>query len=365
MNFMKRFVSGLGAQAAPFGFGLDNPDTQYRAGLSFIGDVGANMLANNQGGVSPWQNLGESMQQAKAGSLVRNRQAMAAQQMMQEAEDNRRKREEEAAAKKQREDWISTLPPEQQGLARLFPEKFGAELIAEQFPDPVDSSNRYKVVGNQLYDTENRQWVEGVGGMGQGDLPKGYRWKEDGSGAEPIPGVTVPGAPKPYTPGSSDRNAIRNAQSENAMLRQTLTSLDEADTLVKNANTGFLSTGRATVAENLPDQIVPDMIFGTPKQGADTLRLKQIMDAEALASMGKLLKGPTSDRDVRIMLETVNDPNASPERKQASIDQVRRIIEAQIAANDDLINWSLNGPDAQQSAPITTEDGYTIEQVGE
>lgn len=140
MNFMKRFVSGLGAQAAPFGFGLDNPDTQYRAGLSFIGDVGANMLANNQGGRDPWTNLGMSMQEAKAGSLVRNRQAMAAQQMMQEAEDNRRKREEEAAAKKQREDWISTLPPEQQGLARLFPEKFGAELIAEQFPDPVNTS---------------------------------------------------------------------------------------------------------------------------------------------------------------------------------------------------------------------------------
>jgi hypothetical protein len=145
MNFMKRFVSGLGAQAAPFGFGVNDPDSQYRAGLSYIGDIGANMLANNQGGVDPLQNLGMSAQQAKEGALVRNRQAMAAQQMMQEAEENRLKREQEAEAKRQQDEWISGLPPEQQGLAKMFPDEFGKSLVDKQFstPDLTDDMKEY------------------------------------------------------------------------------------------------------------------------------------------------------------------------------------------------------------------------------
>lgn len=198
---------------------------------------------------------------------------------------------------------------------------------------------------------------------GASNLPKGYRMKADGSGAEPIPGVVLPGAPKPYTPNAGDRTAVRNMKEENALLAQTLANLDEAAGLVNNANSGYLSTGRAAVAENMPDWMVPDSVFGSPKQGADTLRLKQIMDAEALASMGKLLKGPTSDRDVKIMLETVNDPNASAKRKQAAIDQVKRTIQAQIAANEDNINFSLNGPQNGGGGAITTPDGYIIEPV--
>lgn len=143
MNFMKRFVSGLGAQAAPFGFGVNDPDSQYRAGLSYIGDIGANMLANNQGGVDPFSNFGMSAQQAKEGALVRNRQAMAAQQMMQEAEENRLKREQEAQKKQEMETWINSLPPEQQGLARLFPEKIGGALVSEQFPDQGSGVKSY------------------------------------------------------------------------------------------------------------------------------------------------------------------------------------------------------------------------------
>jgi hypothetical protein len=145
------------------------------------------------------------------------------------------------------------------------------------------------------------------------------------------------------------------------MLKQTLVNLDEAHTLAADANRGYLAAGRAAVSEKLPDSVVPDSVFGSPKQGAATLRLKQIMDAEALASMGKLLKGATSDRDLKFMLETVNDPNASPKRKQDSIDQVRRLVEAQIAANEDTINFSLKGPES--GGVYEDPEGYVVEPL--
>lgn len=390
MNILKRFVSGLGQQTAPFGFAPDDPEASYKAGLGYIGDIGANLLANNQGGVNPWANLGASMQQAKQSSVTRNKEAYTAQRLMEEAAAKKAERERAEAEREQRNQWLRSISDPQmratlEANPQLIEEYVMATNPAFQKPEEpklysvggalvdangnvvyqggsdVSQTDRYKVVGNRLFDVVEQTFVDGGSG-GQGDLPKGYRWKEDGTGAEPIPGVTVPGTPKPYTPSNSALNAVRTAKQENALLEQTLVNLDEASGLVNDANSGYLSAGRAAVAENLPDSIVPDRVFGSPKQGAATLRLKQIMDAEALASMGSLLKGPTSDRDVKIMLETVNDPNASPKRKQASIDRVRRTIQAQIAANEDTIEFSLKGPEAAGGL-LEDAEGYVVEPL--
>jgi hypothetical protein len=393
MNMLKKFVSGLGAQNAPFGFAPEDPNASYKAGLSYIGDIGANLMANNQGGVDPFANLGTSIQQAKQSGTQRNKEAYTAQRLMEEAAAKKAEREQAAQRQAMIDEQIAQLPPELQGLAKIAPEKvFGAQIdqmfgspeqpklysvggalvdangnVVYQGGSDVSQTDRYKVVGNRLFDVLEQTFVDN-GDMGMGDLPKGYRPRADGSdGIEPIPGYTPPNAPKPYTPGNSDRNAIRAAREENAILEQTLVTLEEATSLTGKANSGYLSAGRAVVAENLPDSIVPDRIFGSPAQGEATLRLKQIMDAEALASMGKLLKGPTSDRDVKIMLETVNDPNASPKRKQDSIDQVRRLVKAQIAANEDAIEFSLKGPDAARAGSSNggIPDGITPQEWNE
>jgi hypothetical protein len=388
MNLIKKFVTGLGNQTAPFGFAPEDPEAGYKAGLGYIGDIGANLLANNQGGVDPFANLGASMLQAKDSSTRRNKEQYTAQRLMEEAQLKRQEREQAETERKRREDYINTLPADVRMKTMSIP-GYLDEWIAANDPDlqkpekpklytvngalvdengnvvyeggsgPLSEADRYKVVGNRLYDVLEGRFVED-GNTGQGDLPKGYRWKEDGTGAEPIPGVTVPGSPKPFVPQSSDRNAARAASEENALLEQTLVNLDEASSLVKDTNSGYLAAGRAAVAENLPDGVVPDRVFGSPKGGAATLRFKQIMDAEALASMGKLLKGPTSDRDVRIMLETVNDSNASVKRKQDSIDQVKRLIKAQVAANKDTIKFSLKGPD---SGVFEDTEGYVVEPL--
>jgi hypothetical protein len=152
MNLIKKFVTGLGNQTAPFGFAPEDPEAGYKAGLGYIGDIGANLMANNQGGVDPFANLGASLQQAKSQGTDRNRQDFAARQMMEKAAENKRQREAEAARQQQMEQAISQLPPDQQALARLMPDKFFGNQVDSMFgsadgPTSVQEYNTAKAQG--------------------------------------------------------------------------------------------------------------------------------------------------------------------------------------------------------------------------
>lgn len=121
MNILKRFVSGLGQQTAQFGFSPEDPNASYQAGLSYIGDIGANLMANNQGGVDPWANLGASMQQAKQSGTQRNKEQYTAQRLMEEAAYKKQEREQAKLQEAQREELLKTLPPDVQMKARSVP----------------------------------------------------------------------------------------------------------------------------------------------------------------------------------------------------------------------------------------------------
>lgn len=140
---------------------------------------------------------------------------------------------------------------------------------------------------------------------------------------------------KPYAPDSGSRKAIRENDQAGVVLGQSLVNLNRAYDLAGTgqSNMGYLAKERAGVAEYLPDWMAPDWAFGSPEQGKNTGELAQIMELEAIKGVGEFLKGPTSDRDVALMLSTLADPKASPERKQAAIDRVKRQVEAQIAFN--------------------------------
>jgi len=136
MNLIKKFVAGLGNQTAPFGFAPEDPNASYKAGLSYIGDIGANLMANNQGGVDPFANLGASIQQAKQSGTQRNKEAYTAQRLMEEAALKRQEREAEAQQRAMMEEQIAQLDPSLQGIARMMPEKFFGAQIEKQFGSP-------------------------------------------------------------------------------------------------------------------------------------------------------------------------------------------------------------------------------------
>lgn len=132
-NIQTGFGDALIGVNNPFGLappeGFDRNAAMRQGALS----LGLNVLANAD--QNPAVALGRGYRQAQALASDNQQNALAAQAMMSAAEEKKRKREEEEQAKKELDAFISTLPREQQGLARLFPEKFGAQMVEQQFPD--------------------------------------------------------------------------------------------------------------------------------------------------------------------------------------------------------------------------------------
>jgi hypothetical protein len=137
------FIARLGQSNAPFGFapppgGSVSPSQQTpmqdpanQAGWQMVGNIGAGMLA--RGDMKPGQAFGQSYLDAQGKARDQSKDAMIAQQMMAQAEETRQKQEEERQKRLQMEQAIAQLPPEQQAIARMMPEKFFGEQIEQKF----------------------------------------------------------------------------------------------------------------------------------------------------------------------------------------------------------------------------------------
>lgn len=236
MAWYQDVIRGLGTANAPFGFGPDVSPSQgavdpaYNAGMQMIGNVGMGMLASGE--ANPLRALGRSYLVAQQNAQEQNKNQFLAAEMLSAAEEKKRKREEEAQAKQEREAFLKTLPPDVQMKARSIPGYLDSYIEATDpaLQSPVNPGDRYKAVGGNIYDVETGQWIASPNG-GQGDLPKGYRWKADGSGAEPIPGVSLPGTQMRLTEQQSkDLVYLQRGESASANLDQNekaLTSLQD------------------------------------------------------------------------------------------------------------------------------------------
>ena len=127
---------------------------------------------------------------------------------------------------------------------------------------------------------------------------------------------------------SGDRTAVRGLEDEMRGLDNTLTTLQEAAQLAPKAYSGFFATTRGRLGENLPDWAVPDAI-ADPKTAEATMRLNQILSAEAVKAMSQTLKGASTDKEMQKFLEIVADPAAPPQRKLQAIEGIARYARRQ------------------------------------
>jgi hypothetical protein len=246
MNILKKFVTGLGNQTAPFGFAPEDPEAGYKAGLGYIGDIGANLLANNQGGVDPFANLGTSMLQAKDSSTRRNKEQYTAQRLMEEAQLKRQEREAEAARKQQMEDAISQLPPDQQALARLMPDKFFGNQVDSMFgsPDMTDDMKEYNWAvqngyGGSPIDFLNMKKAGAttnitVEGNKYGTIPPGFQLVQDEGGVRMEP---IAGSPA----------AIEAAQADAAKTQKKATQDQTGDMMIEDIDRTLSTVENSTV----------------------------------------------------------------------------------------------------------------------
>ena len=152
---------------------------------------------------------------------------------------------------------------------------------------------------------------------------------------------------------STDRKAIFESEDENANLKTTRAALERAKELAPKAFTGYLSSARATVGNNLPDGMVPDFIAS--KGGSEaTTELNQILSEESITNMSKTLKGASTDREMGEFKRIQADPNVPVKLKQAAIDRMLQKVELQEKINTDrmtqLRNKTYFNPSGGQSS---------------
>lgn len=137
---------------------------------------------------------------------------------------------------------------------------------------------------------------------------------------------------------SVDKNIINDAMTQNNMLKNTLTNLEEAETLGPKTWSGpFANTAaRAT-----------SWWYGNEGQDDTTadehLRYQQIMEGEAIAQMSQTLKGATTDREMQKFIDIVADPSVPwNSTKKHALAQVKRFAQSVMAMNEEKISGIRN-----------------------
>jgi hypothetical protein len=385
MNMLKKFVSGLGQQTAPFGFAPEDPNASYKAGLSYIGDIGANLMANNRGGVDPFANLGTSIQQAKQSGTQRNKEAYTAQRLMEEAALKRQEREKAAASEAQREEFLKSLPPDVQMKARSVPGFLEAYVEATDPNLQKPEQPKLYTVDGALVDANGNVVYQGEGGSGRNGILNQIQERQMGAeamGLNPddpayqsyiLTGKMPREDQAPLT--ATDKKAILDA--DDAVLANTavidqLNSVITPDASGKSLNDrageGAFAGLQSFAARNDP----VDWISGgnvkmfDDTTGQATTELQNIVLGQALSSLKSIFGAAPTEGERKILIDLQASIDKTPAERKPIIERAIRMAKARLKFNEERAA-SLRGGFYYKSGggPATSSDGITIELVEE
>lgn len=142
---------------------------------------------------------------------------------------------------------------------------------------------------------------------------------------------------------AGDREAIREADDLVTAGRATLTVLDGilepqepgGKSLNDRAMSGMTASARAAISANLPDLLVPDAVFGSPKEGEATLLLDNSVMEQALNSMKSIFGGNPTEGERAILLELQGSANKPAAVRKEILERGRKAVKTRIAKNED------------------------------
>lgn len=378
MNILKRFVSGLGQQTAPFGFAPNDPEASYKAGLGYIGDVGANLMANNQGGVDPFANLGASLQQAKAQGVDRNKEQYSARLMMEQAEENRRKRDEEAAAKEQRNQWLMSISdPNMRATLQANPQLIDNYVMAT---DPAfqtaDASGGAGNWGMSVVPLRNRQTGELVAGQfnqGQGGIfingqpadPGQWEYDPGALAEDKAAGTLAGGAPGKVVDQYTSPNGIRSQMSA---LSDTVMTMREAKKFLSQG----IQTGSMSDALQALRSLGAQLGFNVDENVLSNTQSYQNFIGNVVIPRMAALGGNDSNEELRKLFSlSGGDISQSLTALNNTLDFMERLFERKFRSFKSVEDVALQFLPGLEPVPFAYDsggnnsvviDGYTIEE---
>lgn len=372
MNILKRFVSGLGQQTAPFGFAPEDPNASYQAGLSYIGDIGANLMANNQGGVDPFANLGASMQQAKQSGVQRNKEQYTAQRLMEEAAYKKQEREQAQAEIQKKNEWLKGISdPKYRAMLEANPGLIDDYIAATDpaFQRP-ETPNLTADMQNFMFAQENPEFAgflnngksasDGI--MGQVSERQAAAEAMGLSPEDPayrsyiLTGKMPREDQAPLTAG--DKAAIRDADSAVLMNKTVIKQLrsviggEEGKTLNDRAGSGMFANVEAVAARNDPTGLLD------AARGQATTDLQNIILNQALGSMKTIFGGNPTEGERAILVELQASVDKTPAERKGIIERAITLAEERLKFNEDVAN-GLRGETYYKPGGGPTDDGWT------
>lgn len=101
---------------------------------------------------------------------------------------------------------------------------------------------------------------------------------------------------------ATDKKAILEADEQVQVNQQAIDALTKAKELSPHANQGWFAAARATLSNNLPDMLVPDVI-SSPESGQATSNLDNAVVGSALTQLKSIFGGNPTEGERKILLE--------------------------------------------------------------
>ena len=322
MNMFKRFVSGLGQQSAPFGFAPDDPNASYQAGLAYMGDLGASIMANNRGGVDPFVNLGASLQDARSMSSDRNKQQWTAARLKEEAELKRQERERADADRKRREDYINTLPADVRMKALSIPGYLDSWISANDPALQKPEEPKLYEVGDALVDANGNIVYQGQGateGTGQKRFNVGGVLVDEYGNEiyKPDP------SQKQQDMNPTELKAVFATEDELPALQGTREALDRALSLNDKTYSGIGAGARAYLGA----KVLGDSPISDEQKSKNTLEWQSIMSLESISMMADSLKGATTNFELNEFKRILADPETPPDIRKRTLERMKTLAD--------------------------------------
>ena len=372
-NMFQNVFGTLAPETDQYATGYDPRMAQKAAIGGVLKGLGMGLATND------W---GRAVELAGSGAEDYQRQQARKAQMqdlMFRAEENRRKREEEQQASQQREQFLSTLPADVQMKARSIPgflEKY-IEATDPTFQNQQEVK-RYNV-GGALVDEDGNviYQSDGAGDGISADIMQRKQAAESLGLTQDHPAyqsyILTGRMPRedqaPLT--ATDKKAILEADDAvmtNQAIIDQLNSIITPDQSGKSLNDragyGVTAGAQSWAARNDP---TGGYLFDQ-EQGQATTDLSNIVLGQALTSLKSIFGAAPTEGERKILVDLQASVDKTPKERESIIKRAISLAQMRLAFNrkraESLRGETYYKPGGSPQS-ITTEDGITIEQVGE
>jgi hypothetical protein len=207
--------------------------------------------------------------------------------------------QQEEAKRKQWDDYVSTLPPEQQGMAKMFPDKYAQQNLEKQFNTGGGAANGMAAQVEERRAIAQQMGITPDSPAYQSYVMTGKMPREDQS---------------PLT--ATDKKAILEGDEAVAanqqaidVLESVLTPGPDGKSLNDKAGYGATASAQSWTARNDPTGFFDDAT------GEATTELDNAVIGSALANLKSIFGGNPTEGERKILLEMQGSTSKSPQER--------------------------------------------------